>query len=245
MFQGWGHASELMGIYSLTGGFECGDCGFIFIEDPLYFYLDLRNGQIINALFGMLSSKIDSPIKGWVHKTYCSNCNKHIYNYSIEKLNDKYDMEAAYYLLRLLLPKQADFVKKRLLIYQSIAEKIKSNNLDELEKDLRIRRKYYEDLIPELDHDDFNGIVNENEDFDIDNYVEAYEKELDRLQNTVYTVRIGDESHSFTLDGEKFANEICPNCKNEIPQFDSLNFEDGCPNCGGKNILLRFGANYD
>lgn len=234
-----------MQIYRLTGGFECEDCGFSFIEDPLYFYLDLENGQIIDALFGMLSSKIDSPIKGWVHKTYCSNCNKHIYNYAIEELNDEYDMEAAYYLLRLLLPKQVDFVSKRLAIYKSIAEKIKANDLDDLEKDLRTRREYYEDLIPELDHDDFNGIVNENEDFDIDSYIEAYGKELGRLQNTFYTINIGDENNSFTLDGEKVTNEICPNCEKEVPQFDSMNSDDGCPNCGGNNILFRIAANYD
>ena len=111
MFKGFGPATELMQIYSLTGGFECEDCGFNFIEDPLYFYLNLEHGQIIDALFVMLSSKIDSPIKGWVHKKYCSNCNKHIYNYSIESLNGDYDMEAAYYLLRLLLPRKLDFTK--------------------------------------------------------------------------------------------------------------------------------------
>ena len=116
MFKGFGPATELMQIYSLTEGFECEDCGFNFIEDPLYFYLDLEHGQIIDALFGKLSLELDSPIKGRVHMTYCENCNKHIHNYTIEELNGDYDMEAAYYLLRLLLPRKLDFARKQIQI---------------------------------------------------------------------------------------------------------------------------------
>ena len=241
MFHGFGPATELMQIYSLTEGCECEDCDFNFIADSLYFYLDLEHGQIIDALFVMLSSKIDSPIKGWVHKTYCENCNKHIHNYTIEELNGDYDMEAAYYLLRLLLPRKLDFVSKRLEAYESIAEKIKANDLEELEKDLKNNRKYYEDLIPELEHDNFNGLVNENDDFDIHNYIEVYKTELERLNNTVFTINTGDDEYNLTLDGEKLPKNICPNCKNGVKeiQFDS------CPKCGGKHILFRIGADYD
>ena len=244
MFHGFGPATELMQIYSLTEGCECEDCDFNFIADSLYFYLDLEHGQIIDALFVMLSSKIDSPIKGWVHKTYCSNCNKYVYKYSIEELNGDYDMEAAYYLTRILLPRKVDFISKRLEIYESITEKIKANDLDDLEKDLRIRRKYYEDLIPKLEHSDFNDLVNDDDEFDIDNYVEVYKLELNRLKNTVYSIDIGDETFNFTLDGEKIAKDICPNCKNDLKEFEDHTF-DSCPKCGGKHMLFRLGADYD
>ena len=244
MFKGYGPATELMQIYHLTGGFECDDCGFNFIEDSLYFYLDLEHGQIIDALFGMLSSSIDSPIKGWVHKTYCRNCNKHNYNYRIESLNGDYDMEAAYYLLRLLLPRKLDFASKRLETYKSLAERIKSNDLEELEKDLRINRKYYEDLIPELEYVNFHELV-EDEEFDIGEYVKVYEMELDRLKNTVYSINLGDENYNFTLDGEKIAKDMCPNCRNTVHKFEFDVANDAFPKCGGKHILFRIACDYD
>ena len=244
MFNGYGPATELMQIYSLTGGFECEDCGFNFIEDPLYFYLDLEHGQIIDALFGMLSSEIDSPIKGWVQKTYCRNCNKHIWYYRIEELNGDYDMEAAYYLLRLLLPRKLDFTIKRLEAYKSIAQKIKSKDLEELEKDLRINRKYYQDLIPELEYGNFHELI-DDEEFDIDEYLKVYEMELDRLKNTIYSINLGDEKYNFTLDGEEIAKDICPDCKNTVQEFKFDTSNDKCPRCGGKHILFRIGCNYD
>ena len=245
MFKGFGPATELMQIYSLTEGFECEDCGFNFIEDPLYFYLDLEHGQIIDALFGKLSLELDSPIKGWVHMTYCENCNKHIRNYTIEELNGDYDMEAAYYLLRLLLPRKLDFTRKRLEIYESIAEKIKAKDLEGLEKDLEINRRYYEDLIPELEHDSLKGLVNEDNDFDINNYIEVYKAELDRLNNTVFTINTGDDEYNLTLDGEKMPKDICPNCKNAVNNIKLNHIPDSCPKCGGKHILFRPGACYD
>ena len=245
MFKGFGPATELMQIYSLTEGFECEDCGFNFIEDPLYFYLDLEHGQIIDALFVRLSLKLDSPIKGWVHKTYCENCNNHIHNYTIEELNGDYDMEAAYYLLRLLLPRKLDFTRKRLEMYESIAEKIKANDLEDLEKDLKINRRYYEDMIPELKHDSFNGLVNEDDDFDINRYVEVYKTELDRLNNTVFTINTCDDEYNLTLDGEKMPKDICPNCKNAIKKIKLNHIPDSCPKCGGKHILFSLGACYD
>ena len=245
MFKGFGPAIELMQIYSLTGGIECEDCGFNFIEDPLYFYLDLEHGQIIDALFITISLELDSPIKGWLHMTYCENCNKHIHNYTIEALNEDYDMEAAYCLLRLLLPRKLDFTRKRLEAYESIAEKIKAKDLDGLEKDLEINRGYYEDLIPELEHDSFKGLVNEDEDFDINRYVEVHKMELDRLNNTVFTVNMGDENYNFTLDGEKVPKGICPNCKNAANEIRLNHIPDSCPRCGGKHILFRIGACYD
>jgi len=54
-------------------------------------------------------------------------------------------MEAAYYLTRLLLPRQLDFVSERLEKYKEIAEKIKSNDLEYLETELKHNRKYFED----------------------------------------------------------------------------------------------------
>ena len=173
--------------------------------------------------------------------TYCENCNKHIHNYTIEELNGDYDMEAAYYLLRLLLPRKLDFTRKRLEMYESIAEKIKAKDLKGLEKDLEINRRYYENLIPELKHDSFKGLVNEDDDFDINNYIEVYKKELDRLNNTVFTINTGDDEYNLTLDGEKMPKDICPNCKNAVKEIKF----DSCPKCGGKHILFRIGADYD
>ena len=150
-------------------------------------------------------------------------------------------MEAAYYLLRLLLPRKLDFTRKRLEMYESIAEKINAKDLEGLEEDLEINRRYYEDLIPELEHDSFKGLVNEGDDFDINNYIEVYKKELDRLNNTVFTINTGDNECNFTLDGEKIPNDICPNCKNAVKEIKF----DSCPKCGGKHILFRIGADYD
>ena len=238
------HSMALLDKYSLTYGVECADCGFGFTQDFLFFYFDTRDGQIEDQLYGMLSRDIDSPIKGFVNNAYCKNCNKFISTYSIDTLNDEYDMEAAYYLTRLLLPRQLDFTSKRLEIYKSIAEKIKANDLNGLEKGYWIGGYYLENLFPPLYRVGSFKELLDDEDFDVDRYVYIYEKEVYRLKNTVYSINIGDESYNFTLDGEKLPIDICPNCKKKVECFDFSQLES-CPNCGGKNILHRIGAEYD
>ncbi|MBQ3472792.1 MAG: hypothetical protein IJH35_01785 [Methanobrevibacter sp.] len=243
------HSDELLQKYSLTSGIVCEDCGFGFTEDVLGFYFNTEHGQIEEHLIVMLSGNIDSPIKGVAYNSYCKECNKFISTYRIENLNDEYDMEAAYYLTRLLLPRQLDFASKRLEIYKSIAGMIKAGDLEDLEKDLRVNRRYYEDLFSGLEGAESFKELLFDEDFpdealDIDEYVYVYEKEVYRLKNTVYSINIGDESFNFTLDGEKLPVDICPNCKNKVKGFDFFDLES-CPNCGGKHIIHRIGANYD
>ena len=116
--------------------------------------------------------------------------------------------------------------------------------MEDLEKDLRINRKYYEDLIPELENCKFHELI-DDEEFDIGEYVKVYEMELDRLKNTVYSINLGDENYNFTLDGEEITKDICPYCKNAVQEVEFDAFNDGCPRCGGKHILFRIACNYD
>ena len=238
------HSDELLQKYRLTGGVECADCGFSFIIDGLGFYFNTEHGQIEDHLIGMIDRYSDSPIRGYVHNSYCKNCKKFISTYHIESLNEEYDMEAAYYLTRLLLPRQLDFVSERLEKYKQITEKIKSNDLEYLETELKHNRKYFEDYFSGLERvDSFKELI-DDEEFDIDEYVEVYEKELFRLKNTVYLINTGDENYNISLDGKQIPKDHCPNCNNAVKEFDFSDF-DTCPNCGGEHMLIRIGADYD
>ena len=238
------HSDELLQKYRLTGGVDCEDCGFSFTEDVLGFYFNTEHGQIEDHLIGMIDWYSYSPIRGFVRNEYCKNCNKFISTYYIRNLNDEYDMEAAYYLTRLLLPRQLDFVSERLEKYKEIAEKIKSHDLEYLETELKHNRKYFEDYFSSLERvDSFKELI-DDEEFDIDEYVEVYEKELFRLKNTAYLINTGDENYNISLDGKQIPKDHCPNCNNAVKEFDFSDF-DTCPNCGGEHMLIRIGADYD
>ena len=238
------HSDELLQKYRLTGGVDCDDCEFSLTDDVLGFYFNTEHGQIEDHLIGMIDWYSDSPIKGFVHSSYCKNCNRFISTYYIKSLNDEYDMEAGYYLTRLLLPRQLDFVSERLEKYKEIAEKIKSNDLEYLETELKHNRKYFEDYFTALERvDSFKELIDDDE-FDIDEYVEVYEKEFFRLKNTTYLINTGDENYNFTLDGKQVPKNHCPNCNNAVKEFNFSDF-DKCPNCGGAHMLFRIGADYD
>ena len=238
------HSDELLQKHHLTEGVECDDCKFSLTDDVLGFYLNTEHGQIEDYLIGMIDWYSDSPIKGFVHSSYCKNCNRFISTYYIKSLNDEYDMEAAYYLTRLLLPRQLDFVSERLEKYKEIAEKIKSNDLEYLETELKHNRKYFEDYFTGLERvDSFKELIDDDE-FDIDEYVEVYEKEFFRLKNTTYLINTGDENYNFTLDGKQVPKNHCPNCNNAVKEFKFSEYES-CPNCGGEHMLFRIGADYD
>ena len=238
------HSDELLQKYRLTGGVDCDDCEFSLTDDVLGFYLNTEHGQIEDYLIGMIDWYSDSPIKGFVHSSYCKNCNRFISTYYIKSLNDEYDMEAAYYLTRLLLPRQLDFVSERLEKYKEIAEKIKSNDLEYLETELKHNRKYFEDYFTGLERvDSFKELIDDDE-FDIDEYVEVYEKEFFRLKNTVYLINTGDKNYNLTLDGKQVPEYHCPNCNNAVKEFKFSEYES-CPNCGGEHMLFRIGADYD
>ena len=238
------HSDELLQKYRLTGGVDCDDCEFSLTDDVLGFYFNTEHGQIEDYLIGMIDWYSDSPIKGFVHSSYCKNCNRFISTYYIKSLNDEYDMEAAYYLTRLLLPRQLEFVSKRLEEYKLIAEKIKDNDLEYLDTRLNQNRRYYEDYFSDLKRVDSFKELLEDEEFDIDEYVEVYEKELFRLKNTVYLINTGDENYNLSLDGKQIPKDHCPNCNNAVKEFDFSDF-DTCPNCGGEHMLIRIGADYD
>lgn len=238
------HSDELLQKHHLTEGVECDDCKFSLTDDVLGFYLNTEHGQIEDYLIGMIDWYSDSPIKGFVHSSYCKNCNRFISTYYIKSLNDEYDMEAAYYLTRLLLPRQLDFVSERLEKYKEIAEKIKSNDLEYLETELKHNRKYFEDYFTGLERvDSFKELIDDDE-FDIDEYVEVYEKEFFRLKNTVYLINTGDKNYNLTLDGKQVPEYHCPNCNNAVKEFKFSEYES-CPNCGGEHMLFRIGADYD
>ena len=238
------HSDELLQKHHLTEGVECDDCKFSLIDDVLGFYFNTEHGQIEDYLICMIDWYSDSPIKGFVHSSYCKNCNRFISTYYIKSLNDEYDMEAAYYLTRLLLPRQLDFVSERLEKYKEIAEKIKSNDLEYLETELKHNRKYFEDYFTGLERvDSFKELIDDDE-FDIDEYVEVYEKEFFRLKNTVYLINTGDKNYNLTLDGKQVPEYHCPNCNNAVKEFKFSEYES-CPNCGGEHMLFRIGADYD
>ena len=65
------HSDELLQKYHLTGGVECDDCEFSFIEDVLGFYFNTEHGQIEDHLIGMIDRYSYSPIRGYVHSAYC------------------------------------------------------------------------------------------------------------------------------------------------------------------------------
>ena len=238
------HSDELLQKYRLTGGVECADCGFSFIIDGLGFYFNTEHGQIEDHLIGMIDRYSDSPIRGYVHNSYCKNCKKFISTYHIESLNEEYDMEAAYYLTRLLLPRQLDFVSERLEKYKEIGEKIKANDLEYLETELKHHRTILEDYFSSLKEVDSFKELLDDEEFDIDEYVETYERELFRLKNTTYLINTGEKDYDLTLDGKKVPINHCPNCNEELGEINYSNYET-CPNCDGKHLLFRIGADYD
>ena len=238
------HSDELLQKYRLTGGVDCDDCEFSLTDDVLGFYFNTEHGQIEDHLIGMIDWYSDSPIKGFVHSSYCKNCNKFISTYYIKSLNDGYDMEAAYYLTRLLLPRQLDFVSERLEKYKEMAEKIKANDLEYLETELKHHRTILEDYFSSLKEVDSFKELLDNEEFDIDEYVETYERELFRLKNTVYLINTGEKDYDLTLDGKKAPINHCPNCNNAVKEINYSNYET-CPNCDGKHLLFRIGADYD
>lgn len=237
------HSDELFQKYRLTSGVECADCGFSFHDDFFGFYFNTEHGQIEDYVVTMIDGYSDAPIRGYVHSAYCKDCNKFISTYIIDKLNDEYDMEAAYYITRLLLPRQLDFARKRLDIYKSIAEKIKADDLGELEKDLKINEGYYKDLFSGLENYSTFKELLDDEDFDIGEYVDVYEKEVYRLENTVYSINKGDESCNVTLEGEKLPIDVCPNCRNIVEEV-VWNDDDPCPKCGGKNWMYIIGVDF-
>ena len=238
------HSDELLQKYCLTEGVVCECCEFHFTMDVLGFYFNVEHGQIEDHLIGMIDRYSHSPIRGFVYNAYCKDCKKFISTYEIRDLNDEYDMELAYHITAILLPRQLEFAQKRLEAYEDIAYKIDSDDLEGLEEDLRNNREYFEDLFSGLkDAGSFKELL-VDEEFDIDEYLLVYQDEVYRLENTVYSINIGDESFNFTLDGEKLPVDICPNCKNKVKGFDFFDLES-CPNCGGKHIIHRIGANYD
>ncbi len=91
--------------------------------------------------------------------------------------------------------------------------------------------------------DSFKELL-DDEEFDIDEYVEAYEKELFRLKNTVYLINTGDKKFNLSLDGKQVLEYHCPNCNDAVEEFNYGEYES-CPNCGGEHMLFRIGADYD
>ena len=134
--------------------------------------------------------------------------------------------------------------KKKIIKKLKIAEKIKSNDLEYLETELKHNRKYFEDYFTGFEKvDSFKELIDDDE-FDIDEYVEVYEKEFFRLKNTVYLINTGYENYNLTLDGKQVPKNHCPNCNNAVKEFNFSDF-DKCPNCGGARMLFRIGADYD
>ena len=207
--------------------FECEDCGFEFEQDYLHFYLNLKTGQIEEFMLLMLTVGLDdnSPIKGYVLKTYCGHCNKYIYTYWLESLEEPYDMETAYLLTRLLLPRKLGYAKYRLRKYEKIDKRVKANQFEYLEDQYKHLKEYYEDLFEELKWG------RNFRDIDVGRHIRDAENEVGRLENTVFSIKLDDGDYNFTMDGERLPKDICPNCKNKVYEID---YSNPCPKCGGK-----------
>ncbi|WP_325192782.1 hypothetical protein [Methanobrevibacter ruminantium] len=206
--------------------YQCENCGFEFVQDYLNFYLNLKTGQIEDFMILMFTVDLDwnSPLKGDISTTYCGNCDKYINIYEIKSLSDNYDSEAAYYLLRLLLPKKIDHAKEKVQIYKKLEEIIKERNLEKINNFI----KYNDYILNEIEPIE---TLEDIEYLDVEYYKEASIEELERIENTVYLVHLPNTDYNLDLNGEKVSMDVCPNCKSKIHEIDS---EHPCPKCGGE-----------
>ena len=171
----------------------------------------------------------NSPLRGTISKTYCGNCNKYINTYEIKSLSENYDMEAAYYLLRLLLPKKLDYAQKKVQIYKDLGQIIKNGDLVKINDFINS----YEDFLEEIGPIE---TLDEIEDMDIEYYLGDSIEDLERLKSTVFSIHLPNAEYNINLNGEKLSKDICPNCKSTVYE---INFENPCPKCGGEweNII--------
>ena len=211
--------------------FKCEKCGFEFEQDYLNFYLNLETGQVEEymILFSTVNLDKNSPISGNVYKTYCGNCNKLIKTYEIVSHDERYDTEAAYLLLRLLIPKKVDFLNEKIINYEYLSEHIKNNDFNYLNAFLEDNKIYFEELWYIEDEKDLKNI-------DVEYHISNAKEELELLKNTVFSINLEGEGHNITLEGEKLAKDICPNCRNDVYRIDNSN---PCPKCGGKISLYE------
>ena len=212
--------------------FKCEKCGFRFEQDHLNFYLNLETGQIEEymMLFSTVHLDDNSPISGNVYKTYCGNCNKYIKNYEIVSYDERYDKEAAYLLLRLLIPKKIDFFDNKIKLYEIMEEDIKNINTDYLIDFYKSNAIYLEE-IDELIYD-----LEDIKDVDIGDCINRVKEELELFEKTVHTISYCNADYNMSLNGEKLAKDICPDCQSEISPIDE---ENPCPKCGGKMYICE------
>lgn len=211
--------------------YQCKDCGFEFEQDYLNFFLNLKTGQIEDFMVLMFTVGMDrnSPLTGIISKTYCGNCNKYIRTYEIEYLSENYDVEAAYYLLRLLLPKKLDNAKEKVRILKKFDKIVKKQDLDLINNFINSYGDYLENICP-------IETLDEIEDMDIEYYLEDSIEDLERLKSTVFSIHLPNAEYNINLKGEKLSKDICPNCKSTVYE---INYENPCPKCGGEweNII--------
>lgn len=181
-------------------------------------------------LFSTVNIDENSPISGNVYKTYCGNCNKYVKNYEIIYYDERYDKEAAYLLLRLLIPKKIDFLNNKIKLYEIMEEDINNNNTDYL-IDFYKSNSIYLNEIADLIYD-FEDI----KDIDIGYCINRVKEELELFENTVHTISYCDADYNMNLNGEKLAKDVCPNCQSEIYPIDGRN---PCPKCGGEILMTE------
>ena len=206
--------------------YQCKDCGFVFEQDHLNFYLNLKNGQIEDFMILMFTVGLDrnSPLKGTISKTYCGTCNKYVNIYEIESLSEHYDIEAAYYLLRILLPKKIDYAKEKVQVLNELDQIVKKQDLDLINNFINSNENYLEFIGPIETLDDI-------EDMDIEFYLEDSIEELEFLKSTVFSIHLPNTDYNINLNGEMLSKDTCPNCKSTIYEID---YENPCPKCGGE-----------
>lgn len=161
--------------------YQCKDCGFYFEQDYLNFYLNLKTGEIEDFMILMLTVGLDrnSPLKGTISKTYCGNCNKYINIYEIGFLSENYDLEAAYNLLRILLPKKIDNAKEKVQICKELNQIVKKQDLDLINNFINSNMDYLEYIEPIETLEDIEYM-------DIEYSLQEAIEELERMKNTVF-----------------------------------------------------------
>lgn len=209
--------------------YECNDCGFEFRENHSHFYLDLKTGQIEDFMILKSTLHLDrnSPLKGKIVKTYCGNCNTHISIYEIKSIGENYNLKSACYLLRLLLPKKINWMQYKVQTYKKLEEIVKERNIKKINNFIKSHAFFLEEI-------DTIDSLDDLEYMDIESYKDESIDQLNLIRNTVFSIHLPNSDYNLSLNGEKIAKDVCPNCNGTIYKIDHMH---PCPKCGGKMDL--------
>lgn len=225
--------------------YACDNCGFKISIDLRAFFYDSELKETIDYTIGPLTRNLgkNAQIKGFVHETYCWNCEKFIKIYVIREKDN--------------LENISEIVEQG--IHNFIDNKIiKVDKLKEIEKreeyivetrkynpSPEIFESFYVVTFPELNGGyEFKGYVDENKKEVINRALASFHKkikhEIDYCQRTY---KKGIETNYMVLDdsndscSEFYSLEkiSCPVCHAKVNR--KISEENPCPKCNGKISL--------